>query len=340
MHLVAPGPRPEAHNGATMPLANPIRKLLLAAAVALFPASASAGVLITVNVAPPALPVYEQPLCPGNGFLWTPGFWAWGDEGYYWVPGVWVRPPAVGLLWTPGYWGWNGGAFLFHTGYWGPHVGFYGGVPYGFGYTGIGYAGGYWNHDAFAYNRAVNNVSITEIHNTYDQNVTVRNTGIERVSYNGGNGGINARPTAEEQSALLEQHLDPTISQQLHVHNAASDRGQLATVNSGHPRNLAESRIGEPTANQQAPIPQGVRTGRANHIQSSNLDKADSRQQARADRLDNNGRLTPQARQNLNQPQINLSRSIRQDRQKTRQNLRPRQPAPRENRPSDNRPQH
>ena len=59
-------------------------------------------------------------------------------------PGVWVRPPQVGLLWTPGYWGWGGGAYLFHAGYWGPHVGFYGGVNYGFGYGGVGFGGGRW----------------------------------------------------------------------------------------------------------------------------------------------------------------------------------------------------
>ena len=45
-------------------------------------------------------------------------------------------------------------AMIFHEGYWGPHVGFYGGIDYGFGYTGAGYAGGYWNNGAFYYNRS------------------------------------------------------------------------------------------------------------------------------------------------------------------------------------------
>src|SRR5580692_12257982 len=103
----------------------------LAAPTASF-AQISIGVGLSVNIAPPALPVYVQPAIPAPGYIWTPGYWAWGPGGYYWVPGTWVRPPAVGLLWTPGYWGWAGGAYLWHVGYWGPHVGFYGGINYGF----------------------------------------------------------------------------------------------------------------------------------------------------------------------------------------------------------------
>lgn len=104
-----------------------IRTVVLAAAAAFaIPAIASASVNIaigvSVNTPPPALPVYAQPPCPEDGYLWTPGYWAWGPAGYYWVPGVWVRPPAVGVLWTPGYWGWNGTAYIFHAGYWGPHI--------------------------------------------------------------------------------------------------------------------------------------------------------------------------------------------------------------------------
>ena len=33
------------------------------------------------------------------------------------------------------------------AGYWGPHVGYYGGVNYGFGYMGVGFAGGAWRGD-------------------------------------------------------------------------------------------------------------------------------------------------------------------------------------------------
>src|ERR1700752_1418218 len=108
------------------------------------PASAQVAVGISVRIAPPALPVYVQPPCPTEGYLCTPGYWAYGDAGYYWVPGVWVAPPSPGLLWPPGYWGFEGGVYGFHAGYWGPHVGFYGGVNYGFGYCGGVFAGAVW----------------------------------------------------------------------------------------------------------------------------------------------------------------------------------------------------
>ena len=84
-----------------------IRTLLFSLVVLCMSAASFAqiGVGIVVNFAPPPLPVYEQPLCPGEGYLWTPGFWAYGDDfdDYYWVPGTWVLAPEIGFLWTPGY---------------------------------------------------------------------------------------------------------------------------------------------------------------------------------------------------------------------------------------------
>lgn len=164
------------------------RLILLASILTGLSAASFAGVFISVSIAPPAIPVYEQPLCPGAGYIWTPGYWAWGDDGYYWVPGTWVIAPQVGYLWTPGYWGWNGGAYIWNAGYWGPHVGFYGGINYGFGYFGFGYEGGEWRGRDFYYNRTVNNVNVTNITNVYNKTVVVNNN--THVSYNGGRGGV------------------------------------------------------------------------------------------------------------------------------------------------------
>src|SRR6202035_5766727 len=61
--------------------------------------AAAADVEVQANEAPPPLPDYEQPPCPEDGYMWTPGYWAWGGGGYYWVPGTWVQPPSVGVLW-------------------------------------------------------------------------------------------------------------------------------------------------------------------------------------------------------------------------------------------------
>ncbi len=145
--------------------------LVLAALILAMPSALPAQVAVSITIAPPVLPVYVQPVCPAPGYIWTPGYWAWGPDGYYWVPGTWVEAPEVGFLWTPGYWGWGDGVYLWHDGYWGPHVGFYGGVVYGFGYDGVGFAGGEWRGREFFYNSRVTNVNVTIIHNTFERNV-------------------------------------------------------------------------------------------------------------------------------------------------------------------------
>jgi hypothetical protein len=194
----------------------------------------SADVAVQVNEAPPPLPDYEQPPAPAEGYLWTPGYWAYANGGYYWVPGTWVQPPTVGVLWTPGYWGFVGGAYVFHVGYWGPHVGFYGGVNYGFGYVGVGFAGGRWVGNSFAYNRAVTNINVTNIHNTYNETV-VRNVTVNKVSYNGGAGGVTAAPTPQERAAAQERHLPPTPLQHQHIQEAAKNPALFAKANGGRP---------------------------------------------------------------------------------------------------------
>src|SRR5215471_7499477 len=196
-----------------------VRTIVLAAATAVtLPSMALASVNVAIGVSvgtpPPALPVYAQPPIPAPGYIWTPGYWAWGPAGYYWVPGVWVMPPQVGVLWTPGYWGWSGGAYIFHAGYWGPHIGFYGGVNYGYGYTGYGYEGGYWRGGVFNYNRSVTNITNVNVTNVYNKTVIVNN--VNRVSYNGGNGGVNARASAQETAAMNERHFDATQHQMAH----------------------------------------------------------------------------------------------------------------------------
>jgi hypothetical protein len=218
-----------------------ITKTLLAALLVLAPLSSFAGIFISIGIAPPPLPVYVQPACPYDGYLWVPGYWAYGDFGYFWVPGTWVQPPRFGLLWTPGYWGWGGDNFYFHEGYWGPHVGFYGGVNYGFGYGGRGYGGGRWQGGHFFYNSAANNVNITNVHNTYVDRTTINNV-TNNISYNGGSGGVAAQPTVQERQFAHESHVRPTPVQQSHVQTASLDRSQLASANGGRPATLAAPR--------------------------------------------------------------------------------------------------
>ena len=223
-----------------------IHLLLLGVITLALPGTSHAGVAvgISVRIGPPVLPVYVQPPCPEPGYIWTPGYWAYGPDGYYWVPGAWVEPPAVGVLWTPGYWGWSEGFYVWHGGYWGPHVGFYGGINYGFGYTGVGFVGGYWEGREYRYNRAVTNVNVTVIHNTYINNTVINNRNVTRVSYNGGSGGVRAMPSAQERNWEHERHFEATSAQSHHQELARGNRDQLYSANHGNPHIAASPKAG------------------------------------------------------------------------------------------------
>lgn len=188
---------------------------------------------------PPELPEYDQPPAPGPNYMWTPGYWAWGPYGYYWVPGAWVEPPYYGALWTPPYWGWYGSRYRFHPGYWGRHVGYYGGIDYGFGYIGIGYFGGYWSGNSFYYNSAVTRVG-GGIRTVYERPVVYNNVHygvrpVSRVSYNGGRGGINVQPRPTEIAAMHERRDPPMAIQHQARVEASQNRAQSFAVNRGRP---------------------------------------------------------------------------------------------------------
>lgn len=247
-------------------------------------AQISIGVNISARIAPPALPVYTQPACPADGYLWTPGYWAYdAADGYYWVPGVWVKPPRTGVLWTPAYWGFEGGIYSFHTGYWGPHVGFYGGINYGFGYGGSGFYGGRWQAGAYRYNTAITNVNTTVIHNTYVNKTVINNNVVNnRTSFNG-QGGVNAQPREEERQAMRENHIQPTSSQLAHQQSAGQDRSQFANVNQGRPVNAAMDRVHNHQFNQQ----------NHNGMQNQNTENHNSMQDHNAVNNQQNHNVTP-----------------------------------------------
>jgi hypothetical protein len=224
--------------------------LLSLAAVSLTPAATSAGVFVSVNIAPPPLLVYEQPVAPFPDYVWQPGYWAWDGYEYYWVPGTWVLAPEPGLYWTPGWWGWDevGAVYIWHAGYWGPHVGFYGGINYGWGYPGYGYYGGFWEGGHFCYNTAYSHVTVVNVYKTYNQTIVNNNVVVNNnhTSFNGGHGGVHARPRPEDQRAEHEHHWQPTHEQASHERGARDNREQhwnaerqrgpavVATESAGH----------------------------------------------------------------------------------------------------------
>jgi hypothetical protein len=197
--------------------------------------SSQGAVAISVGFAPPPLVVYTPPPVPVAGYIWTPGYWAWNGFTYYWVPGAWVAPPSVGLYWTPPWWGFDNGVYGFHDGYWGPTVGFYGGINYGYGYFGNGYWGGRWNGDVFAYNTAVVRVNRNVVTNTFvDRSVLKNQTTTNRASFNGPKG-VQAQATAEQKAAAENARKAGPTSEQLARREAAGKDPKLqAKANGGH----------------------------------------------------------------------------------------------------------
>jgi hypothetical protein len=116
-------------------------------------------------------------------------------------------------------------------------------VNYGCGYGGVGYVGGHWDHGAFFYNSAVTKVNTTVVTNVYNKTV-INNTTVNNVSFNGGNGGITAQPTAQEKTWSQEPHTPPTALQTQHEHTASTNRALFASVNHGTPMVAATTKPG------------------------------------------------------------------------------------------------
>jgi hypothetical protein len=102
----------------------------------------------------------------------------------------------------------------------------------------------------------VTNVNTTVVRNIYVNttvvnNLTVNNnTTVNRVSYNGGPGGVTATPTAEELAARKDEHVPATSVQRQHQRIASADRNNLASVNHGMPANAA---VAEPLSRDNRP---------------------------------------------------------------------------------------
>lgn len=324
------------------------RWILLALLLSVIPATSHAGVLISVGFAPPVLPVYVQPPCPEPGWMWTPGYWAYGDDGYYWVPGAWVPAPYEGALWTPPYWGWSGGLYVFHPGYWGRHVGYYGGINYGFGYMGVGFVGGLWHGHDFMYNTAVVHVDNVHVRNVYvDRTIVERNTIVNdrHVSFNGGRDGIRYSPRPEERMAMHDQHMAATHVQMEHVQAARGDRNFYARNNGGHPQNAVSQRpMGfdnhgnqggfhsqpQNTFNNNRPQPQHTYNdhGGQNRPQFQQQRQPQFQQQERQPQMQQRG-FEQQPRGNYQQPHGNMQQPRNESR-----------PAPQERGGGGGRPQH
>ena len=174
---------------------------------------------------PPPLPDYDQPRDPGGNSRWTPGAWYYNSvqADYYWVPGVWVTPPHA-EVWTPPYWEYdNPRRYQWHHGYWGPRIGFYGGIDYGFGYSGTGY----------------------DRSSSKSSNPT---------SCNGGPGRVQKKPTRAEAAANRDKHF-AALDAQIHLaRDAKKNREQYSKANHGRPPIVVVAKQQTQRSSPQKPV--------------------------------------------------------------------------------------
>ena len=103
----------------------------------------------------------------------------------------------------------------------------------------MGFGGGRWNGGNFNYNTAVMRVNTTVIRNTYVDRTVINNVNVNRVSYNGGQGGINVRPNQAQIAAEHQKRFGPANTQVQQQHLASQDKANFASVNHGTPAHAA-----------------------------------------------------------------------------------------------------
>jgi hypothetical protein len=89
----------------------------------------------------------------------------------------------------------------------------------------------------------VNHVDTTIIHNTY--NTTITNITVNRVSYNRGSGGVEARATPQQESYASEHRIAPVAAQTQHVQEARNTPALRASTNQGKPPIAATAKPGD-----------------------------------------------------------------------------------------------
>ena len=82
-----------------------------------FVAAPRHGVVVTTT--DPPVPYDEETgPAPGNGYVWTSGYWSWDGARYVWAPGTWACPPEPGYVWTRPGWVRERDRYVFVYGRW------------------------------------------------------------------------------------------------------------------------------------------------------------------------------------------------------------------------------
>jgi hypothetical protein len=74
---------------------------------------------VEVTGPPPTEVVVEsQTISPGVGFVWVPGFYAWGGGRWVWTHGYWGHPARPGVVWVGPHYVFRGGRHIWIRGGW------------------------------------------------------------------------------------------------------------------------------------------------------------------------------------------------------------------------------
>jgi hypothetical protein len=95
-----------------------LKKIAMAALLALTFLPAASYAQVIVRIAPPALVVEHRPPPPDRGYVWIDGYHNWDGTRYVWVPGRWDRPPHPGQRWVAHRWVHRGDHWEMREGHW------------------------------------------------------------------------------------------------------------------------------------------------------------------------------------------------------------------------------
>jgi hypothetical protein len=81
-----------------------VKKIALAALIALTFLPAASYAQVVVRIGPPPPVVEHRPPPPDHGYVWIAGYQRWDGARYVWSPGRWDRPPHPGAHWVSHRW--------------------------------------------------------------------------------------------------------------------------------------------------------------------------------------------------------------------------------------------
>ena len=81
-----------------------VKKIAMAALLALTFLPAASYAQVIVRIAPPAPIVERRPPPPDRGYVWISGYQRWDGNAYVWSAGRWEQPPRPHAHWERHRW--------------------------------------------------------------------------------------------------------------------------------------------------------------------------------------------------------------------------------------------